>query len=184
MGYSTQSPGNRNITLIGMAGVGKSVIGKELAKALLYTFIDIDEIIEKKFNLKLQEIIDQWGEERFLEIEEQTILKLGKLDHSVISPGGSVIYSEEAMKFLKNNSVVVFLNAPLENIEKRIPDQLTRGIIGLKTKNLKRLFNERLSLYKKYADQTIEISENFHIDTVVEEIIQKISNQNINRSIQ
>jgi shikimate kinase len=85
MGYSTESPGNRNITLIGMAGVGKSVIGKELAKELLYRFIDTDELIEKKFNLKLQEIIDQWGEERFLEIEEQTILKLGKLEHSVLS---------------------------------------------------------------------------------------------------
>lgn len=162
-----------NITLIGMAGVGKSVIGKELAKKLLYRFIDIDELIEKKLNLKLQEIIDQWGEERFLKIEEQTILKLGKLDHSVISPGGSVIYSEEAMEFLKKNSVVVFLNAPLESIEKRIPDRSTRGIIGLKTKNLKGLFYERLSLYKKYADNTIEISEDFDIDTVVKEIFKK-----------
>ena len=176
MDYSTKCSENRNITLIGMAGVGKSVIGKELAKELLYRFIDTDELIEKKFNLKLQEIIDQWGEERFLEIEEQTILKLGKLDHSVISPGGSVIYSEKAMKFLKTISVVVFLNAPLENIEKRIPDQSMRGIVGLKTKNLIDLFYERLSLYKKYTDQTIEMSENFRIDTVIKEIIQKISN--------
>jgi shikimate kinase len=156
-----------------MAGVGKSVIGKELAKELFYRFIDTDELIEKKFNLKLQEIIDQWGEERFLEIEEQTILKLGKLDHSVISPGGSVIYSEKAMKFLKKISVVIFLDAPLENIEKRIPDLSTRGIIGLKTKNLIDLFYERLFLYKKYADQTINVSEHFCIDTIVKEIIQK-----------
>ncbi len=175
MGYSTKPPGNRNITLIGMAGAGKSAIGKKLAKELCYRFIDTDELIEKEFNLKLQEIIDQWSEERFLEIEEETILRLDKLDRSVISPGGSAIYSEKAMEFLKTNSVVIFLDAPLENIEKRIPDLSTRGIIGLKKKNLEGLFNERLSLYKKYADQTIEISEGSSIDTVLKEIIQKIS---------
>ncbi len=147
---------------------------------MLYRFIDTDELIEKRFNLKLQEIIDQWGEDRFLEIEEETILKLGRLEHSVISPGGSIIYSKEGMRFLKKISIVVFLNAPVENIEKRIPDQSTRGIVGLKTKNLRGLFYERFSLYKKYADQTIEISEHFSIDTVVKEIIQKISRRGQN----
>ncbi len=160
-----------------MAGAGKSVIGKELAKELCYRFIDTDELIETQFSLKLQEIIDQWGEERFLEIEEQTILKLDKLDRSVISPGGSVIYSEKTMTFLKQHSVVIFLDAPLENIEKRIPNLSTRGIIGLKKKNLTGLFYERLSLYKKYADQTIEMSDNFSVDTVIKEIIRNISNQ-------
>ena len=63
------------------------------------------------------------------------------------------------MKFLKENSVVVFLDVPLESIGKRISNQLTRGIVGLKKKELKDLFHERFPLYKKYADITIEISE-------------------------
>ena len=164
-----------NITLIGMAGVGKSVIGKALAARLDYRFIDTDDLIEQEWDLKLQEIIDRWGEQRFLEIEEGTILKLRQLDRSVISPGGSVIYSEEAMKFLKENSTVVFLDAPLASIERRIPDQSARGIIGLKGKDFKSLFKERLSLYKKYADQTVKISDDFDTQAVAEEIVQKIS---------
>ncbi|MCK5176932.1 MAG: (d)CMP kinase, partial [Candidatus Aenigmarchaeota archaeon] len=55
-----------NITLIGMAGVGKSFIGKKLAKKLNYDFIDVDELIEKNTNLKLQQIIDKFGERYFL----------------------------------------------------------------------------------------------------------------------
>ena len=87
-----QHPTNMNITLIGMAGVGKSVTGKELAKRLDYGFIDIDEIIEKKANLKLQQIIDDLGDDKFLAIEERTVLGLDKLENCIISPGGSVIY--------------------------------------------------------------------------------------------
>src|SRR3990172_5202486 len=144
-----------NITLIGMAGAGKSVIGKSLATRLRYQFIDPDETIEKKMNLKLQEIIDRFGEDRFLQIEEQTILDLGRIDHTVISPGGSVVYSEKAMRFLKENSAVIFLDAPFESIERHIPDQSSRGIIGLKKEDLKTLFHEKRSLYQKYADLTI-----------------------------
>jgi shikimate kinase len=160
-----------NITLIGMAGVGKSVIGKELAQRLDYEFIDVDEVIEKKIKLKLQQIIDNFKEDRFLEIEEKTILELGELNNCIISPGGSVAYSVEAMKFLKKNSVIVFLKAPFESIQKRLTNQETRGIIGLK-KGLKTLFDERLILYKEYADVTIDMPDDF--SEVAENIIQKI----------
>lgn len=163
-----------NITLIGMPNAGKSIIGKELAKRLNYKFIDTDKIIEEKLNLKLQQIVAEFEEHGFLEIEEQTVLKLGKLDNCVISPGGSIVYSIKAMGFLKRNSVVVFLNASFESINKRISNQPMRRIIGLKRKGLKALFDERLPIYEKYADITIEMPEDLNIDAVIKEIIQKI----------
>lgn len=163
-----------NITLIGMPNAGKSIVGKELARRLNCNFIDTDEIIEEKLNLKLPQIVDNFGEHGFLGIEEQTVLKLGKLDNCVISPGGSIVYSIKAMLFLKRNSVVVFLNASFESINKRISNQPMRGIIGLKKKGLKALFDERLPIYEKYADITIEMPEDFNIDAVIKEIIQKI----------
>ena len=169
-----QHPTNMNITLIGMSGVGKSVTGKELAKRLDYGFIDIDEIIEKKANLKLQQIIDDLGDDKFLEIEERTVLELDKLENCIISPGGSVIYSVKAMKFLKENSAIVLLNASFKSIQKRIINQEERGIIGLKKKSLRALFDERLTLYKRYADIEIEIPEACDIDAIVRSIIQKI----------
>lgn len=171
---STQHP-DMNITLIGMPNAGKSIIGKELARRLNCKFIDIDEIIEEKLNLKLQQIVNDFGEDGFLEIEEQTVLKLGKLDNCVISPGGSIVYSIKAMEFLKRNSVVVFLNASFENINKRISNQpMMRGIIGLKKKGLKALFDERLPIYEKYADISIEMPADFNRDVVIKDIIQKI----------
>lgn len=163
-----------NVTLIGMPNAGKSTIGKELARRLNCNFIDTDEIIEGKLNLKLQQIVNDFGEDGFLEIEEQTVLKLGKLDNCVISPGGSIVYSIKAMESLKRNSVVVFLNASFESIRKRISDQPMRGIIGLKKKGLKALFDERLPIYEKYADITIEMPEDFNIADVIKDISQKI----------
>ncbi len=163
-----------NITLIGMAGVGKSFVGRKLAEKLNYTFIDIDKIIEKKMKLKPQQIIDNLGDNRLLKIEEKCILELDKFDNCIISPGGSVIYSSESMKFLKNNSTVVFLNDSFKNIQNRLINQETRGIIGLKNNTLRELFNSRLPLYKKYADIVVDIQNKFDINDVIGRIIKKV----------
>lgn len=163
-----------NITLIGMAGVGKTVIGRELARRVGYAFIEIDEIIEKVTGRSLQETLDNLGAEEFLRIEEKAVLHLGELKRSVISPGGSIVYSEGAMRFLRDNSTIVFLNTPFANIEKRLANKDTRGIVGLKGKGLRLLFEERLFLYRKYADIVIEISETDGIDAVVNEIIRRV----------
>ena len=162
-----------NITLIGMAGVGKSVIGKKLAEVLCYQFIDIDERIEEKFGLKLQEVLDRFGDQRFLKIEEQTILELGPIHRAVISPGGSAVYSKKAMTFLKSHSVLVFLDAPFETIKKQIPNLDSRGIVWHKKKDLSLLFQERRPLYRAFADITIAMPAKSHPDVIVREILRK-----------
>jgi shikimate kinase len=162
-----------NVTLIGMTGAGKSVIGKRLAEVLHYEFIDVDERIEQRFDQKLQEIVDRLGEEKFLDIEEKTILALGPVRHAVISPGGSAVYSTKAMTYLKKHSVVVFLDAPFERIEKQISNLDSRGIVWQKKKSLKLLFQERKPLYERYADATIHLYGDGKVDAVVREILQK-----------
>jgi shikimate kinase len=168
------NPKTSNLTLIGMAGVGKSVIGRRLAHVLRYEFIDIDERIEKSFNLRLQGIVDRFGEQKFLEIEEQTILELGSLVHTVISPGGSAIYSKRAMAFLKTHSILIFLDAPFETIEKQISNLDSRGIVWREKTDLKLLFQERKPLYEEYADMTVELSGDGNADGVVRKILKKI----------
>jgi shikimate kinase len=162
-----------NITLIGMSGVGKSRIGRILSNRLGYNFIDIDEIIEKSSGKKLQEMIEELGNEKFLKTEEKAILGIGKIHNSVISPGGSSIYSETAMNFLKNNSKIIFLNATLEEIEKHNLDFSKRGIVGLE-KGLEKLFDERLPLYRKYADITIDLKSNYSYDSVANRIVNEV----------
>ncbi|HIH39241.1 TPA: shikimate kinase [Candidatus Woesearchaeota archaeon] len=156
-----------NITLIGMAGAGKTTLGKELAGKLGYIFLDVDELIERKTKLKLQQVIDRYGDSDFIKIEEETVLNLKDIDNHVISPGGSVIYSRKAMEFLKKISKLVFLDAPFDIISKRIVNKESRGIVGLKNKDLLSLFNERRHLYEKYADIVIDISKDFNIDYLV-----------------
>jgi len=127
--------------------------------------------------LKLQKIIDKVGNEEFLKIEEKSILEIGNIDDCIISPGGSVIYSKEAMKLLKKNSIVIFLNASLESIKKRVSDFSNRGIVGLKEKGLEMLFIERQSLNEKYADIIIQMPEKFDKDSIVKNIINKIKEE-------
>ena len=160
----------KNITLIGMAGAGKSVLGKQLAERLHYQFVDIDELIEEQIGLKLQQIIDKFGDEKFLTIEEKAVLDLGSIEHCIISPGGSIVYSKAAMTFLKSISKVILLDASYKNIESRISDLDTRGIVGLKAKGLKKLYEERAPLYKKYADVIVNVSDDLNMDTFLKKI--------------
>ncbi len=159
-----------NITFIGMPGAGKSTLGKKVAELLHYRFIDIDLLIEQKEKLKLPEVLAKYGEKRFLELEEETIFSLGVLQNSILSPGGSVIYLEKAMEFLKNNSIMVFLDVPFPMIERRI-GSAPRGIIGLQEKSLEQLFLERKILYEKDADAVVKVLENSDVEDVVGEAL-------------
>jgi len=162
-----------NITLIGMSGVGKSRIGRLLSRKLNYDYLDIDRLIEQRNNKKLQELIDCLGDEKFLKLEENAILSIGITNNSVISPGGSGIYSQRAMNFLKGISTIVFLNASLQEIKTRAGNFSKRGIVGLKEKGLEKLFEERLPFYKRYADITVDI-EDFDAELIASMIIERV----------
>lgn len=163
-----------NITLVGMAAAGKSSVGVELAKRLGYRFVDIDEQIEQKTGLTLQGFLDNVGDDKFIEVEEETVLQLGEIDGHIISPGGSVIYSDKAMQFLKRISSIVFLNVPFEEIEARLVNIDVRGIVRLKERSLRELYDERLDLYRKYADIQIDTPKESDISGIVDEIISKV----------
>lgn len=161
---------NGNITLIGMAGVGKSTIGKELAQDLSFDFLDVDDLIKTQDGLETQPLIDKLGEEGFLRKEEETILSLRGISRTVIAPGGSCIYSQRAMDFLKKVSLIIFLHSSYEAIKRRIPDLDTRGIVSLKKKGLKQLYKERLLLYQHYADKTVTVPDDFDVNSIVADI--------------
>jgi shikimate kinase len=166
-----------NITLIGMAGVGKSVIGRGLAKRLHYRFIDTDLLIQRKTGLRLQKIIDTLGEKEFLKIEEQMVTELDLDGNCVVSPGGSVVYSAKAMRFLKKRSTIVFLDAPFRDIRRWITDKDTRGIVDL-GKGLKAVFSERRPLYKKYSDFAVRCYAGSGREATVERILKKWRSRN------
>ncbi len=162
---------NKSVTLIGMPGAGKSTVGVLLAKSLLMDFTDTDLIIQRETGKSLCEIIEADGTESFLETENRIILAQ-TFDNSVIATGGSAVYGKEAMEKLKEISTVVYLSLPVEELEKRIKDIHTRGVAMKNGVTLRELFEERRSLYEKYADFTVEC-QGLTAEECVENIIAK-----------
>lgn len=143
-----------NFTLIGMPGSGKSTVGIILAKLLSFGFIDTDILIQINQQKSLQEIINENDYFKLRKIEENEILKIN-IENHVIATGGSAVYSEKAMSHLQDISNIVFMEVEFEEIQKRIQNFKTRGIVKAKTQTFRDLYNKRQILYKKYADLTI-----------------------------
>lgn len=163
----------KNIILIGMPAVGKSTVGVVIAKRLGYDFIDTDLLIQKQEKRLLKDIIATEGNERFLEIENQVNRDLDA-EYAVISPGGSVIYCEEAMQHYKQIGTIIYLQAPYEEIEKRIHNVESRGIVLREGKTLKDVYEERSILFETYADYTIS-EEGIGLGETIEKILELIS---------
>ncbi|MGN0372053.1 MAG: shikimate kinase [Enterocloster sp.] len=144
-----------NITMIGMPSSGKSTVGVLLAKRLGFSFVDVDIVIQEKEGRLLKEIIAQEGMDGFLDVENRINAGLD-VKLSVIAPGGSVIYGEEAMRHLKEISEVVYLKMSYEEMEKRIGNVVDRGVALKPGFTLRDLYNERVPYYEKYADIVID----------------------------
>lgn len=154
-----------NIILIGMPGSGKSTCGVLTAKVMLKNFFDTDLLLQGMQEKKLQDIIDELGIDYFLQAEENAVLSLN-INATVIATGGSVVYSEKAMKHLKENGCVVYLHLSYETMCKRINNITTRGVVLKNGSSLKDMYDERLPLYEKYADITVNCDENTAEETV------------------
>ncbi|KDE54857.1 shikimate kinase [Methanoculleus sp. MH98A] len=163
---------HRNIILIGMPGAGKSTVGVVLAKTLGMQFVDTDILIQERAGKMLQEILDTDGPEAFKRIEEETILSLHPR-RAVIATGGSVVCSPDAMAHLKSGGLVVYLEIPYAEMEKRLKNITTRGIVLLPGQSLRGMYDERVPLYEKYADLTVACSGG-DLESVVENVIEAL----------
>ena len=147
-----------NIVLIGMPGCGKSTTGVVLAKALGYDFVDSDLVIQKEYGKKLEDIIAAVGTDKFNEIEEKVNANL-HVDRSIIATGGSVIYGPKAMENLEKEGYIVYIKLSYEEIEKRLGSLKERGVSIKEGMTLKDLYEERIPLYEKYAEITVDTSD-------------------------
>ncbi|NPD31030.1 shikimate kinase [Eggerthellaceae bacterium zg-1084] len=150
------NPGN--IVLIGMPGAGKSTLGIVLAKILNKSFVDADLLIQSQSDKTLQKIIDAMGPEGFIEVENAVLSGI-EAENSVISTGGSAVYSDEAMRHLAGIGTVVYLRISYESLVSRLGDLQERGVV-LKSgvgMSLRELYDERRPLYEQYAQITVDV---------------------------
>jgi len=146
----------QGITLIGMPGAGKSSLGIKLSQKLNKEFIDLDSLITQEVKMTPDQYMRQTSEQAILDLSQKLTLKL-TLNNKIFSPGGSIIYLEQAMEKIKSETKVVYLKVTKEILKKRLENIDTRAIIGLKEYGFDRLFQIRAKLYEKYADITIDV---------------------------
>ena len=158
-----------------MPGSGKSYIGKKLANRIGYTLIELDSLLEQEYNLPLQQILDKLGDETFLEKQaNDAILYTKSRDGLIVSPGGSIVYTDYAMEHLNDVSKIIYLKTSLKTIKRRITET-PRGIVGLKDNTLEYLYKERTLLYEKWALIIIDAEQDS--EKVIHSILKTTDNR-------
>lgn len=168
---------NLNIILIGMPGAGKTFIGGKLAKLLAhFSYIDIDEEIEKETGLEISEIFEQQGEKYFRELETKKIKEVSTKRNQIISIGGGAFQNPENIQSLKKNGLTFYLKAPLNELFRRIKDETHRPLIQETTaqETLKKLLKKREKNFLK-AHFVIDTNKK-QAYTILDDILKEYEN--------
>ncbi|MBN1365985.1 MAG: shikimate kinase AroL [Syntrophaceae bacterium] len=165
------------VVLIGYRATGKSTVGRILAARLKIGFFDTDSMVEENAGMPIKEIVAAHGWDFFREKEKETVKSLAQKKDCVIATGGGIILFKENMDLLKQAGVIIWLNAPQQDIIDRLKKdaqkdatrpQFTSGNIVQETMNI---MKERLPLYEKYADYIVDTLKK-NTKQVAEEIYQ------------
>ncbi len=156
----------KNIVLIGMPGCGKSTIGYRMSQKINYSFFDADKYLEEKENRIISDIFSKEGEEYFRKLETKYLEDLSKKEQIIISTGGGAVKKKENIDILKQNGIIIFLDRTIEDISKE--NHENRPLLQ-NIENLWKLYDERINLYRKYADIIIKNDDDMNV--IVERII-------------
>ena len=166
-----------NISLIGMPGCGKSTLGSAISEKFNLSYIDTDHLIEKKFQMTLEDIKKRFGYKFVRSSEEEVILSINS-STQIISTGGSAVYSSLSMKHLKSFSKIIYIDTPLATIVERIDIGQERGLAVPDGVSISDIYSERKPLYEEFSEHIVDGSKS--VDEIVDEIIadiQKINNE-------
>lgn len=167
----------QNIFLVGPMGVGKTTIGRLLAKELNLTFYDSDHEIERRAGADIAWIFDVEGEEGFRDRETHVIEELSSLNGVLLATGGGSVLREENRQKLQSRGVVVFLDTSLELQIKRTEKDKKRPLLQRedRVEVLEQLKQERHPIYDAVADVTVFVGDGSS-RRVVNSILQKLRN--------
>lgn len=164
----------RNIVIIGMSGVGKNEVGKELAQRLGWDFLDTDQIIVEQKGISIDEIFQKYGEEYFREEESKVVADVSKENNTIISTGGGVVLKEENIEKLRQNGYIFLLMGKIDTIVENLHNStmkkpLFKDSLDLKEK-VNSLFKSREHLYLISSDCIVNIDDK-SLDEITKEII-------------
>jgi shikimate kinase len=130
----------RSIVLIGMMGVGKSTVGRLLAKRLGVDFIDSDDAVIEASGMEIAEIFERFGEDYFRDGERRVIWRLIEGNPKVIATGGGAFLNAETRALIKNSCVSVWIDAHIDVLVARVSRKANRPL--LKDKNARAVLTE------------------------------------------
>jgi len=161
----------KNLVLLGMMGVGKTTIGKIVAKKQGMEFIDTDENIEKKCSMNSSKIFKEKGEEFFRIEEEKEVLKSIKKNNCVIALGGGAFINVAIRNTILKNAISIWLDADLKTLNKRIKWNKKRPLLNKEDnqKKINELYSERKNIYK-LANHKIDC-DNLDKENITKKII-------------
>ncbi|MBM3710518.1 MAG: shikimate kinase [Actinobacteria bacterium] len=167
---------DKNISLTGFMGSGKSTIGKILAEKLNFLFLDLDTIIELSEGKKISEIFSEYGEKYFRDAESEVIKKIYFNRNCVFSCGGGVVLKKENMDIIKSQSIIIYLKISPQTAYERLKNVNDRPLLSEKNRRItvENLIKKRQALYKGYADIIID-ADSDKPETIAEYIISRIS---------
>lgn len=154
--------------------VGKSAVGRNLAKKLKRRFVDLDRVIEKREGKKVREIFSDNGEPYFRQAEKQALAEVLEQSGQVIATGGGVIMDQSSLDLLKEKTLLVCLTADIEVILKRVGNGTKRPLLkgNNRRERIEQLLGERQKQYGQ-AHLTVDTSDAM-IDEVVDKIIEQL----------
>jgi shikimate kinase len=162
--------GKRNISLTGFMAVGKSVVGRNLARRLGRRFVDLDKLIEKNEGMKVREIFRQKGESHFRQVEKEALAQVLLESGQVIATGGGVVMDEENLRLLREKSFLVWLTATPEILCRRAGNGGRRPLLagGDRARRIRQLMAQR---EKHYAQAHVSVDTT---DLTVDQVSEKI----------
>jgi len=166
---------DRPVVLVGLMGVGKSTVGRRLAKRLGLPFIDSDTAIEDASGLSAAEVFERYGEDDFRDGERRLVARLIEGDVRVIATGGGAYVDPSTRKLLNERAITVWLDAPVDILTERTSRRNTRAQLrnGDPKSVLERLDQERRPSYAE-AHIHVRSGDGAHRE-VVESIIEALA---------
>jgi len=161
------------VSLIGIAGAGKSTLGKALAEHLGWAHLDTDRLIEATMGQPLQDIMDERGLTGFLAVEEHVAASLS-VKRAVVSTGGSIVYSRKAVERLKALGPVIHLHIGLDTFLARVKDADGRAFVRPLGRSLAQVYAEREPLYRAACDFSVR-TDGASLDVCVDECVNYLT---------
>jgi shikimate kinase len=163
------------IVLIGPPGAGKSSIGKNLAKRMNRTFIDTDEMVEKRSGKKISEIFLEDGEQQFRALEKESVLEALQQPDSVISLGGGAVLDTDTQAVLREMNRVVYLEVSISNAAPRIGFNRDRPLLlGNPRQQWLALMEHRKPIYESLAKYQVS-TDNRKVNEVAEILMEELT---------